>query len=78
MRRTDEVQRLPAASTIEAATAGIAVNSIGADQRSLRHAKAARFGEDRRLEEVDRMLQYSAPVTINGGDRSMYVPALRV
>ena len=40
-----------------------------------RRSKATRFGEDRRLEEVDRMLQYSSPVTINGGDRSLFVPS---
>jgi hypothetical protein len=34
-----------------------------------RLSKAARFGEDRRLEEVERMLQFSEPVTISGGDR---------
>ncbi|KAL8291339.1 hypothetical protein RQP46_002317 [Phenoliferia psychrophenolica] len=33
--------------------------------------KATRFNEDRRLEEVARMLQYSEPVTISAGDRTL-------
>lgn len=33
--------------------------------------KATRFNEDRRLEEVGRMLQYSEPVTIGAGDRTL-------
>lgn len=36
--------------------------------------KATRFNEDRRLEEVARMLQYSDPVTISAGDRTLCVP----
>lgn len=32
--------------------------------------KAVRFNEDRRLEEVERMLQFERPVTV-GGDRTM-------
>ncbi|KAK4701396.1 anaphase-promoting complex subunit 1, partial [Phenoliferia sp. Uapishka_3] len=33
--------------------------------------KATRFNEDRRLEEVARMLQYSESVTISAGDRTL-------
>ncbi|KAM0747870.1 hypothetical protein T439DRAFT_305034 [Meredithblackwellia eburnea MCA 4105] len=33
--------------------------------------KVARFNEDRRVEEVARMLQYSEPVTISAGDRTL-------
>lgn len=38
-----------------------------------RLSKATRFGEDRRLEEVERMLQFSKSVTISGGDRPLCV-----
>lgn len=33
--------------------------------------RAARFNEDKRLEEVTRMLQFEDPVTISAGDRTM-------
>lgn len=38
--------------------------------------KATRFNEDRRLEEVSRMLQFSDPVTISAGDRTLLVTFL--
>lgn len=44
---------------------------MGIDEGTTKHSKAIRFGEDRRLEEVERMLQYSNPVSVNGGDRSL-------
>jgi len=35
--------------------------------------RAARFNEDKRLEEVGRMLQYEQPAVISAGDRTLYV-----
>lgn len=43
----------------------------GADEATMvKVPKAVRFNEDRRLEEVNRMLQYDEPVVI-GGDRTL-------
>lgn len=33
--------------------------------------KATRFNEDRRLEEVGRMLQFSEAVTVGSGERTL-------
>lgn len=61
----------------------VSIRRLGAPKRPLRisdeHAtgakarSATRFNEDRRLEEVARMLRFDAPCVISSGDRSLYV-----
>lgn len=59
---------LPVDEIIERTRSGVPVNdpptTRSADEEMSTGPKAERFNEDRRLEEVTRMLQYSEPVTI--------------
>lgn len=48
----------------------IDAESIPSTDMTIVH-KATRFNEDRRLEEVGRMLQFSEPVTVGSGERTL-------